>query len=174
MTILPNFITLYGTGMLKIEMVIAAAIVACASASLAEDLGKAKAGLAVWKASGCSNCHGPFADGNNQNDDWPRGANLRVAALDRAALKLTISCGRPGTPMPSFDEGAYEVRSCYGRPPGEAPPDLFPAPRKISPGEIDALIAYLQSSIIGRGEITRAECVVYYDGYNAEACDAYR
>jgi hypothetical protein len=151
-----------------------AAIAACASAALAEDLGKARAGLAVWKSAGCSNCHGPFADGNNQNDDWPRGANLRVTALDAAALKLTISCGRPGTGMPSFDEGAYEARACYSRPLGEAPADLFPAPRKISPGEIDAVIAYLQARIIGRGEITRAECVAYYDGYNAEACEAYK
>jgi len=161
--------------MLKLGMVIAAAAaMACAGVSLAEDTAKAKAGLAVWKAAGCSNCHGPFADGNNQNDDWPRGANLRVTVLDAAALKQTISCGRPGTGMPSFDEAAYEAGACYGRPLGAAPTDLFPAPRKISPPEIDAVIAYLQTSIIGRGEITRKECVVYYDGYNAEASEAYK
>jgi hypothetical protein len=157
-----------------IAIAAAAAVMACAGAGLAQKLDKVKAGLAVWKASGCSNCHGPFADGNNQNDDWPRGANLRVTALDAAALKLTIGCGRPGTGMPSFDEGAYAARACYGRPLGEAPPDLFPALRKIGLGEIDAVIAYLQASIIGRGEITRAECIAYYDGYNAEACEAYK
>jgi hypothetical protein len=157
-----------------IAIAAAVAVVACASAGLAQDRGKAKAGLAVWKAAGCSNCHGPFADGNNQNDDWPRGANLRATALDAAAIKQTISCGRPGTGMPSFDEGAYEAHACYGRPLGDAPPDLFPAPRKITSAEIDAVIAYLQTSVIGRGEITRAECVVYYDGYNAEACEAYK
>jgi len=156
-----------------IAVAVTAAIMAWTSVGLAQDRAKAKPGLAVWKSAGCSNCHGPFADGNNQNDDWPRGANLRVTALDAAALKMTISCGRPGTGMPSFDEGAYEARGCYGRPLGEAPLDLFPAPRKITPAEIDAVIAYLQASVIGRGEITRAECVVYYDGYNAEACEAY-
>src|SRR6516164_1292082 len=109
-----------------IAIAAAAVVVVCASVGLAEDLAKAKAGLAVWKAAGCSNCHGPFADGNNQNDDWPRGANLRVTALDAAALKQTISCGRPGTGMPSFDEGAYEARACYGGPLGQAPTDLFP------------------------------------------------
>jgi hypothetical protein len=152
----------------------AVAVLAKASTGLAEDDAKAKAGLGLWKSAGCSNCHGPFADGNNQNDDWPMGANLRVTRLDAAGLKLTIGCGRPGTGMPSFDEGAYKIRPCYAKALGSAPNDLYPAPGKLKPSEIDSLIAYLQARVIGRGKITHDECVLYYDGYNSELCNEYR
>jgi hypothetical protein len=111
--------------------------------------------------------------GNNQNDDWPMGANLRVTRLDAAGLKLTISCGRPGTGMPSFEEGAYKLRACYGKPLGDAPDDLYPAPGRLKPDEIDAVIAYLRARIIARGKITRKECVSYYEGYNSELCNDY-
>jgi hypothetical protein len=144
------------------------------SEGVAQDGTQAKAGLMLWKSAGCSNCHGPFADGNNQNDDWPRGANLRVTRLDAAGLKMTITCGRPGTGMPSFDEDAYAVQPCYGNPPGAPPSDLFPAPGRLKPSEIEILIAYLQARIIGRGKITREECVRYYDGYDSELCNLYR
>jgi hypothetical protein len=50
-----------------------------------------------------------------EDDDFPIGANLRTTRLDPAALKMTIRCGRAGTSMPSFDEGAYTTRECYGR-----------------------------------------------------------
>src|SRR5258705_10383019 len=84
---------------------------ACATMALAQDEAKVKAGLEVWKSSGCADCHGSFADGEKQRDEAPTGANLRTARLDAAALKLGISCGRPGgTGMPAFDEAAYKVR----------------------------------------------------------------
>ena len=150
---------------------VVAMALAC-SASHAQNPTEAKAGLEVWQSSGCANCHGPFADGNKSDDDAPTGANLRATRLDAAALKQTISCGRPGADMPSFDEGAYSVRSCYGQPPGAAPDNLYPAPRKLTPGEIDAVVAYLQARIIGRGDITKEECLTYYDGA-ADLCDDF-
>jgi mono/diheme cytochrome c family protein len=152
----------------------AAGLLAYASAGLAQDEGKAQAGLRLWKSTGCSMCHGPFADGNNQNDDYPMGANLRATRLDAAALKMTISCGRPGTGMPSFDEDAYKVVPYYGRPLGEPPNDLYPAPGKLKPEQIDDVVAYLEARIIGRGPITRTECVTYYEGYNSEICSDYQ
>jgi hypothetical protein len=82
---------------------------------------RVKAGLAVWKTAGCPDCHGKFADGNPDDDDFPTGADLRTTKLDTAALKRTIGCGRAGTGMPSFDDGAYVVRGCYGRSPGARP-----------------------------------------------------
>jgi hypothetical protein len=145
-----------------------------ATAGHAQDSAEVGAGLEIWKSAGCSMCHGPFADGNNQNDDYPMGANLRATRLDAAGLKLTISCGRPGTGMPSFDEGAYSLRSCYERPLGDAPDDLYPAPAKLRPDQIDAVIAYLQAGIIGRGKITKEECGEYYEGYNSELCADYQ
>ena len=132
-----------------------------------------KAGLAAWRSSGCADCHGPFADGNQDDDDYPRGADLRITKLDAAALKTTISCGRAGTGMPSFDEGAYKLRACYGRPLSAVPDNLQPTPRTLNADEIDAIIAYLQARIIGRGRITREECLSYYDD-KPEWCEDYK
>jgi len=115
--------------------------------------------LALWRGSGCADCHGAFADGEKQRDEAPTGANLRTTRLDAGALKLAISCGRPGTGMPAFDEAANTARACSGQEGG----DLYPAPRTLTSGEIDAVIAYLQARIIGHGRITKAECLAYYD-----------
>jgi mono/diheme cytochrome c family protein len=142
-----------------------------ATASLAQDETKVKAGLELWKSSGCADCHGAFADGEKDRDEAPTGANLRTSRLDAAALKQTISCGRPGADMPSFDEGAYAVRACAGRPLGAAPDNLYPAPKKLSPAEIDTLITYLQARVIGRGRITRDECLFYYYDALSSSCD---
>jgi mono/diheme cytochrome c family protein len=151
--------------------VLAVVALAYATASLAQDETKVKAGLELWKSSGCADCHGAFADGDKDRDEAPTGANLRTSRLDAAALKQTISCGRPGADMPSFDEGAYTVRACAGRPLGAAPDNLYPAPRKLSPAEIDTLITYLQARVIGRGRIMRDECLFYYYDALSSSCD---
>ena len=142
----------------------AAAMLANVSTAGAQDNEKVKAGLEVWKKTGCADCHGSFANGEKQRDEAPTGANLRTARLDAAELKAVISCGKPGgTGMPAFDEGAYKVRACYGRPLGAPPDNLYPAGVTLTPAEIDAVIAYLQARIIGRGRITKQECLAYYD-----------
>jgi mono/diheme cytochrome c family protein len=144
--------------------ILTAATLAYATTTLAQSQDKVKAGLEVWKSSGCADCHGPFADGNPEDGDYPIGANLRTARLDTAGLKQTIRCGRPGTGMPSFDGGAYKAGACYGRPAGSAPDNLQPTPRALNVEEIDAVIAYLQERIVGHGKITREECLSYYEG----------
>src|SRR5947209_4402570 len=107
-------------------------IVLAAASARAQDETRVRAGLEIWKSSGCPDCHGAFADGEKQRDEAPTGANLRTAKLDTAALKLTISCGRPGgAGMPAFDEGAYRTRPCYDRPLGPPPDDLYPTPRAL-------------------------------------------
>jgi hypothetical protein len=73
--------------------------------------------------------------------------------------------------MPSFDEGAYTVRACAGRPLGAAPDNLYPAPSKLIPAQIDTLIAYLRARVIGRGRITRDECLYYYYDALSSSCD---
>src|SRR4051812_18815973 len=84
------------------------AVVAGTTASRAQDDAKVKAGLKVWKDTGCAECHGSFANGEKQRDESPTGANLRTTRLDTATLKVVISCGKPGGEgMPAFDEGAY-------------------------------------------------------------------
>lgn len=134
-----------------------------ASIGLAQDDARVKAGLEIWRSSGCTDCHGPFADGERDDDDYPMGANLRTTRLDAAGLKLTISCGRPGTGMPSFDVGAYTIRACYDRPLGARPDNLQPTPRLLSPEEIDAVIAYLRARVVGHGKATREDCLLYYE-----------
>jgi len=141
--------------------------------AVAQNSDRAKAGLAVWKTAGCADCHGPFADGDREDDDFPIGVNLRTTRLDPAALKMTIRCGRPGTGLPSFDEGAYATRECYGRPLGARPDNLQPTPSMLTLDEIDFVIAYLQARIIGRGKITREECLSYYVD-QADTCEDYK
>ena len=143
-----------------------------ATAGLAQDDAKVRAGLETWRSSGCVDCHGPFADGARDDDDYPQGANLRTTRLDAAGIKLTISCGRPGTGMPSFDAGAYTIRACPGQPLGAKPDNLQPTPRTLSPSEIDALIAYLQARVVGHGKVTRQECLVYYE--DKADCDDFK
>ena len=154
-----------------IARVLAVTALVCAPASFAQDEAKVKAGLEIWKSSGCADCHGSFADGDKARDEAPTGANLRTSRLDAAGLKQTISCGRPGADMPSFDEGAYTVRACAGKPLGPAPDNLYPASSKLSPADIDTLIAYLQARVIGRGRITREECLFYYSDALSSSCD---
>ena len=64
--------------------------------------------------------------------------------------------------MPSFDEDAWKARPCNGQPPGTAPGYLFPAPATLTRDEIDAVVAYLQARVIGKGgTITKEECLAY-------------
>ena len=154
-------------------VMLAAAIFACATMTSAQSGDKAKAGLAIWKAAGCVDCHGPFADGDREDDDFPIGANLRRTKLDSTALKTTIRCGRIGTGMPAFEDGAYTTRECYGRVPGVRPENLQPTSRTLTSEEIDLVIAYLQARIIGRGKITREECLSYYDD-QPDTCEDHK
>jgi cytochrome c553 len=138
-----------------------------------QDSIRVTAGLATWKSAGCADCHGKFADGNPDDDDYPAGADLRTTRLDTAALRQTITCRRPGTGMPSFDEGAYVVRGCYGQRPGTRPGNLQPTPRMLSQEEIDDVIDYLQARTIGHGRVTRQECLAYHEGQD-DACEDFK
>ena len=147
------------------------AALASTTATWAESGDPVQAGLEIWKSSGCADCHGAFADGDKQRDEMPTGANLRGSRLDAAALKQTISCGRPDTGMPSFDAGAYTVRACYGQPLGPAPDNLYPAPRTLTPAEIESVITYLQAHVLGRRQITHEDCLYYYYDSPSSWCD---
>jgi mono/diheme cytochrome c family protein len=153
-----------GTG----PLVLAITVLACSSAAFAQNEDKVKAGLALWRGSGCADCHGAFANGEKQRDESPSGANLRTSRLDGGALRSTIGCGRPGAEMPAFGDDAYAARACSGQAGG----DLYPAPRTLTADEIDAVVAYLQARIVGRGRITKAECLAYYDNQPGW-CDDY-
>jgi mono/diheme cytochrome c family protein len=110
-------------------LTITAIALTCSTAVFAQNEDKVKAGLAAWRNSGCADCHGAFANGEKERDESPNGADLRRARLNTEELKLAIRCGRPGTGMPSFEEGA---RGCPG-----GGGELYPAPAKLSPEQID-------------------------------------
>jgi hypothetical protein len=90
------------SGALRVIVILATATLALSTVAVAQNEEREKAGLTTWKSAGCADCHGKFADGNPDDDDFPIGADLRTTKLDTAALKLTIRCGRAGTGMPSF------------------------------------------------------------------------
>src|SRR5215468_12614955 len=119
-------------------LTITAITLTCSTAAFAQNEDKVKAGLAAWRNSGCADCHGAFANGEKERDESPTGADLRRTRLKADELKLAIRCGRPGTGMPAFEEGAS---GCPGG-------DLYPAPAKLSAEQIDNLVSYLQARIV--------------------------
>jgi mono/diheme cytochrome c family protein len=157
----------------NVSAVFGVAVLVTSAIASSQDGTRATVGLATWKTAGCADCHGKFADGNPDDDDFPIGADLRTTRLDAEALRQTITCGRPGTGMPSFDEGAYVVRGCYGQRPGSRPGNLQPTPRMLSQEEIDDVIGYLQARIVGHGTVTREECLAYHDGQD-DACEDFK
>lgn len=138
------------------------AFLAAPTVGLAQEAARAKAGLEIWKSSGCADCHGAFADGDKQRDESPTGANLRTTKLDDAALTEVIRCGRPNTGMPRFDERSYTQRGCNGNATGPVPDGLYPTPRMLSAEEIGALVVYLRTRVVGRRKVTPEECAEYY------------
>jgi mono/diheme cytochrome c family protein len=148
-----------------------AAVLACSTASHAQDEAKQKAGLSVWRSSGCSECHGAFANGEKERDEAPTGANLRQTRLDDATIAETIRCGRPGAGMPSFGADAYKERGCYGQPPGPAPDDLYPSGLTLSAQQISDVVTYLRARIVGKRAVTPEECAWYYGERASSFCD---
>jgi Cytochrome C oxidase, cbb3-type, subunit III len=116
----------------------------CASA-FAQD--QVAAGEAAWDKAGCLQCHGSNGEGGD-GGEFPAGPSLRKTRLDRAALIEAISCGLPGTAMPSWLDGAYTTRACYGFPPGPPPPEITATP-VLSTGEIEELVDFLAAKFIG-------------------------
>jgi mono/diheme cytochrome c family protein len=146
-----------GTAIIAIALTYSAVV-------FAQSEDKVKAGLAAWRNSGCADCHGAFANGEKERDESPTGADLRRARLNADELKLAIRCGRPGTGMPSFEDGAS------GCPAGGG--DLYPAPAKLTREEIDNVVSYLQARIVGKGKVTKQECLLYYTD-KPDWCDDY-
>jgi mono/diheme cytochrome c family protein len=118
------------------------------ASAFAQDAARLAAGEEAWDKAGCLQCHGSSGEGG-AGGEFPAGPSLRKSRLDRVALTETISCGLPGTQMPGWLDGAYTQRSCYGFPNGPAPAgtDLSPV---LSANEIEALVDYLLTKIVGR------------------------
>jgi mono/diheme cytochrome c family protein len=120
-------------------------IAAAASTSRAQDAARLAAGEDAWNKAGCFQCHGTSGEGGD-GGEFPAGPSLRATRLDRATLAETISCGRPGTPMPAWLDGAYAQSPCYGM--LQRPADVVLTP-VLSADEIAALVDYLMARIVG-------------------------
>ena len=139
--------------------------------------GDAGRGKIVFRSvGGCVNCHGWPADGKTGVDlRAPTGSNLRETGLDREGLVEVIRCGRPGTAMPYHARAAYRDGGCHGLSISDFAPGSEPARGKTF-GEKDVanVVAYLQASVIGRGDPTHEECVEFFDNPAAKACDTLK
>jgi mono/diheme cytochrome c family protein len=122
----------------------------------------------------CAYCHGWAGDGAGQGQSPGGAANLRQSRLDRDSLIMVISCGIPGRAMPHFDDHAYTDKRCYGMTEAElgdkVPP--FPPSTALPRRDIETVADYLLAKVIGRGPITREECVETL-GPRVRSCSEY-
>ena len=121
----------------------------------------------------CSFCHGWAGDGAGE-PQAPAGANLRQSHLDRGQLVEVIMCGRPGKPMPAYDELAYSDRRCYGVTEAELGGQVaaMPPSGPLQKREVEAISDYLLAKVVGRGAVTRGECEEMF-GAGARSCARY-
>lgn len=129
-------------------------------------------GRIVYEKVNCVGCHKWHGGGGGGYGG--AALSLRETALDRAQLVEIVRCGRPGTGMPYFDREAYRRAECYGGMTldGLAPGDVPRTPVAfLRPEEIDAVVAYVQTAIQGKGEVTKEDCLAYW-GPGARECAA--
>jgi Cytochrome C oxidase, cbb3-type, subunit III len=142
-----------------------------ANTAFAADTPDIAEGMRLFLQKGnCQACHGWAGDGRKMDNQMPDGSNLRETALDRAAVVLTIKCGRPGRSMPAFDRLAYSDGRCYGMKEADAKTlGLFDPPATLQPREIETLADFLFARIIGKGAMDRAKCTEYW-GSETDVC----
>jgi mono/diheme cytochrome c family protein len=114
----------------------------------AQDAARLAAGEAAWNKAACLQCHGSSGEGGT-GGEFPAGPSLRTTQLNRAMLIDTIGCGRPGTQMPAWLDGAYIEISCYGLAKGPPPAGLERTP-VLSADEVDALVDYMMAKMVGK------------------------
>jgi mono/diheme cytochrome c family protein len=148
-----------------------ATFLAVASSAKAQDVAE---GQRIWAdMAGCPQCHGWAGDGLVSGFESPAGLPLRKTQLSRDQIRMTIQCGRPGTPMPHFDRLAYTDKRCYGMTAqdlGNKVPDR--AATTLQPFQIDAVAAYVATRLKGAGPVTRAQCAAYFGPTGAQ-CAKY-
>ena len=124
----------------------------------------------------CPYCHGWAGDGAGEPQSSGGAANLRETKLTRDQLIEVISCGIPGKAMPRFDDQAYAEKRCYN---GVSEADVGQYLPPLPPGsilsrrEIGALVDFLEAKIIGRGPITRGECLEALGERATRTCSQY-
>jgi mono/diheme cytochrome c family protein len=158
--------------MAAIGAVAVAASVVVPTRGLADDIA---GGQRIWtEKAQCPECHGWAADGHGSFHSPGKAPSLRETQLTRDQIRMTIQCGRPGTPMPHFDRYAYTDKRCYDMTAadlGDQVPTLG-APT-LQSYEIDALADYIAAKVKGSGPVTEVECLAYFKSQAGSACDVY-
>lgn len=126
----------------------AGTLLALTLSAQAQDAARLTAGEAAWNKAACLQCHGSAGEGGT-GGEFPAGPSLRTTQLNRAMLIDTIGCGRPGTQMPAWLDGAYTEISCYGLPKGPPPAGLERTP-VLSGDEVEALVDYMLAKMVGK------------------------
>jgi hypothetical protein len=141
--------------------------------TMAQDTADLAEGMALFQQKGdCQACHGWAGDGRKMDSQMPDGADLRAAQIDRQSLIVTIKCGRPGTGMPAFDKFAYSDGRCFGLKQADLRTrglQMTDPPATLTPNEIGLLADFMLAKIIGKGPMSRAQCVEFW-GSPVEAC----
>jgi cbb3-type cytochrome c oxidase subunit III len=119
----------------------------------------------------CQACHGWAADGRKMDSQMPDGANLRTTRLNRNGLVTAIKCGRPGKSMPAFDRLAYSDGRCFDMKQADVTRlgGLPDPPATLQPREIEMIVDFLTTKVVGQGPMDRAKCIEYW-GSDVEAC----
>jgi mono/diheme cytochrome c family protein len=130
-------------------------------------------GRQVYEKANCVGCHKWHGGGGGGYGG--AALSLRATTVDPAQLIEVVRCGRPGTRMPYHDRGAYQTVDCYG---GMTRADLgadFPSKAAIflRAAEIEAVAAYVEGTLQGKGEPTRADCIAFW-GADSRECEAMR
>jgi Cytochrome C oxidase, cbb3-type, subunit III len=157
----------------SVTLVVAGAIALGIARAQSPDASDLAEGMRLYQQKGnCRACHGWAGDGRSTDSEMPVGPNLRDSRLGRAALVLTIKCGRLNSQMPAFDKFAYSDGRCYGKTQADlkASPTRMPDPAAtLQPREIELIADFMLAKIVGQGPMDHAKCVEFW-GSDVEAC----
>lgn len=130
-------------------------------------------GKEIYKTKAtCLFCH--RWDGNGDQGYGGLALSLRKTQLTTDQIAETIRCGRPGTGMPYHDQFAYTDDRCYGVTRAQLGDQTPPqAVTFLAPREIQAVVAFIEAKIKGRGPATLDDCI-YIWGTETKECDTFK
>ena len=138
---------------------------------------EAALGKATYAKANCVGCHKWHGAGGGGYGG--AALSLRKTQLDREQIVKTVTCGRPGTGMPSFLRGVYDDDApdhpCYGYSLKDLTGDnhVAEAGTFLRPNEIEAVADYVLNNIKGRGEPNYAECAAFF-GETSRVCETLK
>jgi len=147
----------------------------CLPAFAAQD--EAALGKATYAKANCIGCH--KWHGNGGGGYGGAALSLRKTDLDREQIIKTVTCGRPGTGMPTFLRGVYDDDAadhpCYGYSQKDLTGDNHVAEANtfLRPNEIEAVADYVLANIKGHGDPNYTECAAFF-GETSRVCETLK